>query len=144
MIEAIARQEDREVNDTKSYDNGIKVVPSYLLEPVTVDKSNIEQVLLDARLLHRGPAQAADPRTPGRRPGRAAAGRPGPHAPAPRPTTRHRSTRRTRHVTDTILADARHHQGPSPASRRCPTSTSTCSAARSTRSAARTAPASRP
>jgi len=37
-----------EVNDTKSYDNGVKVVPSYLLQPVSVDKSNYEAVLVDS------------------------------------------------------------------------------------------------
>lgn len=36
-----------EVNDTKTYDNGAKVVPSYLLKPVSVDKSNYKQVLVD-------------------------------------------------------------------------------------------------
>jgi putative multiple sugar transport system substrate-binding protein len=35
-----------EVNDTKTYDNGIKVVPSYLLQPVSVDKSNYQPVLI--------------------------------------------------------------------------------------------------
>ena len=29
-----------EVNDTKTYDNGKKVVPSYLLTPVVVTKAN--------------------------------------------------------------------------------------------------------
>lgn len=37
-----------EANDTKSYDNGVKVVPSYLLQPVSVDKSNYEAVLVDS------------------------------------------------------------------------------------------------
>jgi putative multiple sugar transport system substrate-binding protein len=36
------------VNDTKTYDNGVKVVPSYLLKPVIVDKSNWKQVLVDS------------------------------------------------------------------------------------------------
>ena len=36
-----------EVNDTKQYDNGVKVVPSFLLQPVSVDKSNYKQVLVD-------------------------------------------------------------------------------------------------
>jgi putative multiple sugar transport system substrate-binding protein len=35
------------VNDTKTYDNGKKVVPSYLLKPVVVDKTNWKQVLVD-------------------------------------------------------------------------------------------------
>jgi len=37
-----------EINDTKSYDNGVKVVPSYLLQPVSVDKSNYEAVLINS------------------------------------------------------------------------------------------------
>jgi putative multiple sugar transport system substrate-binding protein len=36
-----------EVNDTKQYDNGVEVVPSFLLQPVSVDKSNYKQVLVD-------------------------------------------------------------------------------------------------
>jgi putative multiple sugar transport system substrate-binding protein len=37
-----------EVNDTTTYDNGTKVVPAYLLEPVSVDKSNYQKVLVDS------------------------------------------------------------------------------------------------
>ncbi|MBB6692162.1 sugar-binding protein [Cohnella xylanilytica] len=36
-----------ETNDTKTYDNGVKVVPAYLLTPVSVDKSNYKEVLVD-------------------------------------------------------------------------------------------------
>jgi putative multiple sugar transport system substrate-binding protein len=36
-----------EVNDTKTYDNGVKVVPSYLLKPVAVTKENYKAVLVD-------------------------------------------------------------------------------------------------
>jgi putative multiple sugar transport system substrate-binding protein len=36
-----------EVNDTKQYDNGVKVVPTFLLQPVNVDKANYERVLVD-------------------------------------------------------------------------------------------------
>ena len=35
------------VNDTTTYKNGVKVVPSYLLKPVVVDKTNWEKVLID-------------------------------------------------------------------------------------------------
>jgi putative multiple sugar transport system substrate-binding protein len=35
-----------EINDTKTYDNGNKVVPSYLLVPVSVDKSNYEAIVV--------------------------------------------------------------------------------------------------
>jgi putative multiple sugar transport system substrate-binding protein len=37
-----------EVNNTKDYDNGKKVVPSYLLQPVTVDKANYEKELVES------------------------------------------------------------------------------------------------
>ncbi|WP_421979260.1 multiple monosaccharide ABC transporter substrate-binding protein [Roseibium sp.] len=46
MVEAILNDGEPEINDTKTYDNGIKVVPSYLLEPVAVDASNWEDVLI--------------------------------------------------------------------------------------------------
>ena len=36
-----------EANDTTTYDNGVKVVPSYLLPVVTVFKDNIQQALVD-------------------------------------------------------------------------------------------------
>jgi len=36
------------INDTKTYNNGIKVVPSYLLKPVSVDASNWKPVLIDS------------------------------------------------------------------------------------------------
>ncbi|MEV6024191.1 multiple monosaccharide ABC transporter substrate-binding protein [Streptomyces sp. NPDC052036] len=35
-----------QTNDTKTYDNGTKVVPAYLLQPVSVDKTNYEDVLV--------------------------------------------------------------------------------------------------
>jgi putative multiple sugar transport system substrate-binding protein len=49
MIQQIAQKKKVTVNDTKSYNNGVKVVPTQLLNPVPVDKSNIKQVLLDAK-----------------------------------------------------------------------------------------------
>ena len=36
------------VNDEKTYDNGIKVVPAMLLEPVSIDKSNVVDILTKA------------------------------------------------------------------------------------------------
>jgi putative multiple sugar transport system substrate-binding protein len=48
MIEAIANCEEPEVNDTTTYDNGVKIVPSYLLEPITVTKENVTEVLVDS------------------------------------------------------------------------------------------------
>ncbi|MCO6188266.1 multiple monosaccharide ABC transporter substrate-binding protein [Rhizobium sp. L1K21] len=48
MVNALLEGGEPEINDTKTYDNGVKVVPSYLLEPVSVDKSNWEKVLIDS------------------------------------------------------------------------------------------------
>lgn len=48
MTIAVLSGEEPEVNDTETYDNGVKVVPSFLLEPVTVVKDNISSVLVDS------------------------------------------------------------------------------------------------
>ncbi|WP_318210402.1 MULTISPECIES: multiple monosaccharide ABC transporter substrate-binding protein [unclassified Streptomyces] len=46
MVDAVLHDKKPEVNDDKTYDNGAKVVPAYLLQPVSVDRSNYEQVLV--------------------------------------------------------------------------------------------------
>ena len=46
MVDALLGGGTPEINDTTTYDNGVKVVPSYLLEPVSVDVSNWEEILL--------------------------------------------------------------------------------------------------
>ena len=46
MVEAVLSGKAPVVNDTKTYNNGVKIVPSYLLKPVIVDKSNWEAVLV--------------------------------------------------------------------------------------------------
>ncbi|MFJ1731805.1 multiple monosaccharide ABC transporter substrate-binding protein [Streptomyces sp. NPDC088254] len=46
MVDASLNGKKPEVNDTKTYDNGNKVVPAYLLQPVSVDKTNYEEVLV--------------------------------------------------------------------------------------------------
>ncbi|OOG67804.1 sugar ABC transporter substrate-binding protein [Sinorhizobium sp. A49] len=48
MVNAIMEGKEPEVNDTKTYDNGVKVVPSYLLKPVAVDKSNVKDVMVSS------------------------------------------------------------------------------------------------
>jgi putative multiple sugar transport system substrate-binding protein len=48
MVNAVLGGSEPEINDTTTYDNGVKVVPSYLLEPVSVDASNWEKVLIDS------------------------------------------------------------------------------------------------
>jgi putative multiple sugar transport system substrate-binding protein len=40
--------EEPEINDTETYDNGVKVVPSYLLEPFIVVADNIQEQLVDS------------------------------------------------------------------------------------------------
>jgi putative multiple sugar transport system substrate-binding protein len=47
MVDALLSGAKPEVNDSKTYNNGIKVVPSYLLKPVPVDISNYQQALVD-------------------------------------------------------------------------------------------------
>ncbi|MEE7504349.1 multiple monosaccharide ABC transporter substrate-binding protein [Methylobacterium sp. C33D] len=47
MIDAIEAGREPEVNDAKTYDNGRKVVPSYLLTPVIVTKANWKPALVD-------------------------------------------------------------------------------------------------
>ena len=46
MVDAMLSGKTPTVNDTKTYNNGVKVVPSYLLKPVSVDASNWKQVLV--------------------------------------------------------------------------------------------------
>ena len=46
MVDAVLSGKQPEVNDTKTYDNGKKVVPSYLLKPVSVDASNWKEILV--------------------------------------------------------------------------------------------------
>jgi putative multiple sugar transport system substrate-binding protein len=47
MVDAVLSGGKPEVNDTKTYNNGVKVVPSYLLKPVTVDFDNWKTALID-------------------------------------------------------------------------------------------------
>jgi putative multiple sugar transport system substrate-binding protein len=46
MIDAMLSGRKPEINDTKTYNNGVKIVPSYLLKPVSVDASNWKEVLI--------------------------------------------------------------------------------------------------
>ena len=47
MIAAIEAGEEVEVNDTETYDNGVKVVPTYMAEPISVDIDNYYEVLIE-------------------------------------------------------------------------------------------------
>nr|WP_315239594.1 multiple monosaccharide ABC transporter substrate-binding protein [uncultured Albidiferax sp.] len=46
MVDAELSGKKPELNDTKTYNNGIKVVPAYLLKPVAVDASNWNPILI--------------------------------------------------------------------------------------------------
>ncbi|GAA1518671.1 sugar ABC transporter substrate-binding protein [Streptomyces albidochromogenes] len=48
MADAVLNDKKPEVNDMKTYDNEKKVVPAFLLDPVSVDKSNYRSVLVDS------------------------------------------------------------------------------------------------
>jgi len=48
MVVAVLAGKEPEVNDTKTYNNGVKVVPSYLLTPMAVDASNVQKALVDS------------------------------------------------------------------------------------------------
>jgi putative multiple sugar transport system substrate-binding protein len=46
MVDALLQDGEPEINDTETYDNGVKVVPSYLLVPVPVNAGNWEELLI--------------------------------------------------------------------------------------------------
>ncbi len=48
MVEAIMKNQEPPINDTKTYNNGVKIVPSYLLEPVFADANNYKELLIDS------------------------------------------------------------------------------------------------
>ncbi|MHC6203577.1 substrate-binding domain-containing protein [Breznakiellaceae bacterium SP9] len=47
MVNAIAKGTTVSVNDTKTYNNGVKVVPSFQCDPIVVEKADIQKVLID-------------------------------------------------------------------------------------------------
>ena len=57
MVDASLSGKEVPVNDTKTYNNGVKAVPSYLLKPVVVDKSNWEKTLVESGYYKRSQIQ---------------------------------------------------------------------------------------
>lgn len=47
MVDALLSGEEVPVNDTETYENGVKIVPSYLLVPISVDINNWEAALIE-------------------------------------------------------------------------------------------------
>ena len=48
MVDAILKGTEAPVNDTKTYDNGTGVIPSFLCEPVFADVNNYKELLIDS------------------------------------------------------------------------------------------------
>lgn len=48
MVDAIVKGGEPEINDTKTYDNGIGIVPSYLCAPVVCTVDNYKELLIDS------------------------------------------------------------------------------------------------
>jgi len=48
MVQAVLEGKEPEINDTTTYNNNVKTVPSYLCTPVPVDKDNYKEVLIDS------------------------------------------------------------------------------------------------
>jgi putative multiple sugar transport system substrate-binding protein len=46
MVDAVMSGKEPEINDTKTYNNGVKIVPSYLLTPHSVGKGDIDAMLV--------------------------------------------------------------------------------------------------
>jgi putative multiple sugar transport system substrate-binding protein len=48
MVDTVLQGAEPEINDTKTYNNGVKIVPSYLLTPYSVGKDDIKKMLVDS------------------------------------------------------------------------------------------------
>lgn len=48
MVDSLIQGKEATVNDTKTYNNGSKVVPSFLCDPVYADASNYKSILIDS------------------------------------------------------------------------------------------------
>ena len=48
MVDAILQGKDASTNDTKTYNNGVKVIPSFLCDPVYADINNYKALLIDS------------------------------------------------------------------------------------------------
>lgn len=51
MVEAALKGQEPEINDTTTYDNNVKIVPSYLLIPYTVTVDNYKELVMDSGYL---------------------------------------------------------------------------------------------
>ncbi|MDK2808789.1 MAG: putative multiple sugar transport system substrate-binding protein [Clostridiales bacterium] len=51
MVDAVLSDTEPEINDTTTYDNNVKIVPSYLLEPYIVTVDNYKELVIDSGYL---------------------------------------------------------------------------------------------
>jgi len=51
MVDAVLTGTEPEINDTTTYDNNVKIVPSYLLIPYTVTIDNYQELVMDSGYL---------------------------------------------------------------------------------------------
>ena len=51
MVDAVLTGTEPEINDTTTYDNNVKIVPSYLLIPYTVTVANYQELVMDSGYL---------------------------------------------------------------------------------------------
>lgn len=51
MVDAVLTGSEPEINDTETYDNNVKIVPSYLLVPYTVTVENYQEKVMDSGYL---------------------------------------------------------------------------------------------
>lgn len=49
MVDALLQGKEAPVNDTETYNNGVKFVPSFLCDPVYADKDNYKKLLIDSK-----------------------------------------------------------------------------------------------
>ena len=48
MVDSLMKGEEPEINDTKTYDNGTGIIPSFLCEPVACTADNYQELLIDS------------------------------------------------------------------------------------------------
>ena len=48
MVDAVLQGKEPEINDTKTYNNGVKIVPAYLVRPYLIGKGDIKRLLVDS------------------------------------------------------------------------------------------------
>ena len=51
MVDAVLNNTEPEINDTETYDNNVKIVPSYLLTPYIVTAENYQELIIDSGYL---------------------------------------------------------------------------------------------